>query len=174
MNRPMSIPTRHRQHGAALVVVLVLLLVMTLLGLASLRGTLMEERMSANLLDRSYSFQAVEAALREGEVLASIKPTPPANGCNADGVCSTPDPAQTDRWKDANFAGWRDATVNMGSLTAVPQFFVEYMGEAPSWPKCDSEVPMHASCLKTRYRITARSNQPDRAQVVLQSTYAGS
>ena len=33
-----------RQRGATLVVVLVLLLVMTLLGLASLRGTLLEER----------------------------------------------------------------------------------------------------------------------------------
>lgn len=171
MNR--SSPAIHRQRGAALVVVLVLLLVMTLLGLASLRGTVMEERMSASLLDRSLSFQAVEAALREGEALAATKPTPPASGCTA-GVCATPDPSKPDRWRDASFAGWRTAAVDVGSLTAAPQFFVEYMGEAPSWPKCDSEVPMHASCLKTRYRITARSAQPDRAQVVLQSTFAGS
>ena len=52
-----------RQRGASLVVVLILLLVMTLLGLAVLRGTLLEERMSANLLDRSQNFQAAEAAL---------------------------------------------------------------------------------------------------------------
>lgn len=173
MNRSKPVPMSSRQRGAALVVVLILLLVMTLLGLASLRGTLMEERMSASLYDRSLSFQAVEAALREGERIAFDKPTPPANGCNAE-VCATPDPAQIDRWRDPNFNGWRNATVNVGALTATPQFFIEYMGEAPSWPKCDSEVPMHASCLKTRYRITARSTQPDRAQVVLQSTYAGS
>lgn len=172
MNRPQSLSTSSRQRGAVLVVVLILLLVMTLLGLASLRGTLMEERMSASLYDRSLSFQAVEAALREGEAIAFTRPTPPASGCSQ-GVCSTPDPTKTDRWLDATFNGWRTATVNVGGLTAAPQFFIEYMGEAPSWPKCDSEVPMHASCLKTRYRITARSVQPDRAQVVLQSTYAG-
>lgn len=173
MNRSTAFPAPGRQRGAALVVVLILLLVMTLLGLASLRGTLMEERMSASVYDRSLSFQAVEAALREAEAIAFTRPTPPASGCNA-GVCSTPDPTQTDRWLDPAFNGWRAATVNVGGLTATPQFFIEYMGEAPSWPKCDSEVPMHASCLKTRYRITARSAQPDRAQVVLQSTYAGS
>jgi type IV pilus assembly protein PilX len=172
MNRSSS--AVRRQSGAALVVVLVLLLVMTMLGLASLRGTVMEERMSASLLDRSLSFQAVEAALREGEALAFTKPKPPASGCNSAGVCATPDPSKTDRWRDASFTGWRTADVDVGSLTAKPEFFVEYMGEAPSWPKCDSEMPMHASCLKTRYRITARSSQPDRAQVMLQSTYAGS
>ena len=56
-----------QERGAALIVVLILLLVMTLLGLASLRGTLMEERMSANMYDRSIGFQAAEAALREAE-----------------------------------------------------------------------------------------------------------
>ena len=40
---------QHRQRGVALIVVLILLLIMTLLGLASLRGTIMEERMSSNL-----------------------------------------------------------------------------------------------------------------------------
>ena len=59
------------QRGVALAVVLILLLVMMLLGLASLRGTLMEERMSANQLDRSLSFQAAEAALRKGEEVAA-------------------------------------------------------------------------------------------------------
>ena len=56
-----------RQRGVALLVVLMLLLIMTLLGLASLRGSIMEERMSANLFDRSLMFQAAESALRQGE-----------------------------------------------------------------------------------------------------------
>ena len=58
-----SFPSMRRQQGASLVVVLILLLVMTLLGLAVLRSALLEERMTANLLDRSWSFQAAEAAL---------------------------------------------------------------------------------------------------------------
>src|SRR5690606_30502218 len=67
--RPMSPDIRvpSRQRGASLVVVLILLLVMTLLGLAVLRGTLLEERMSANMFDRSLAFQQAESALREAE-----------------------------------------------------------------------------------------------------------
>lgn len=57
----------YKQTGISLIVVLLLLLVMTLLGLAVLRSTLMEERMSANMYDRSLAFQATEGALREAE-----------------------------------------------------------------------------------------------------------
>src|SRR5690606_40260651 len=65
MNKAIKLPGR--QQGASLVVVLILLLVMTLLGLAVLRGTLLEERMSANMYDRSLAFQQAESALREAE-----------------------------------------------------------------------------------------------------------
>lgn len=56
-----------RESGISLIVVLLLLLVMTLLGLAVLRGTLLEERMSANMYDRSLAFQVAEGALRDAE-----------------------------------------------------------------------------------------------------------
>jgi Tfp pilus assembly protein PilX len=68
----------HAQRGVALLVVLILLLVMSLMAVLSLRGTLMEERASANMMDRSLSFQAAEAALRQGESLAATKPALPA------------------------------------------------------------------------------------------------
>ncbi len=56
-----------KQRGATLLVALVMLIVMTLLGLASIRSTSMQEKMGANLYDRSLAFQAVESALREAE-----------------------------------------------------------------------------------------------------------
>lgn len=56
-----------RESGISLIVVLLLLLVMTLLGLAVLRSTLLEERMSANMYDRSLAFQVAEGALRDAE-----------------------------------------------------------------------------------------------------------
>src|SRR3546814_18855543 len=88
---------RRGECGAALIVRLILLLVMTLLGLASLRGAIMEERMAANMYDRSLGFQAAEAALREAETRllqpATFAAFPTAaNTCNA-GLCSTPVPA---------------------------------------------------------------------------------
>ena len=77
MNRPVAHPGA-RQSGVSLVIVLILLLVMTILGLAVMRGTLLEERMSANMYDRSLAFQQAESALREAE--AAVRASVLANG----------------------------------------------------------------------------------------------
>lgn len=168
----LALSRAYAQRGASLLVVLILLLIMTLLGLAILRGTSLEERMSANLRDRGLGFQAAEAALREGESLASKQPlgTPaPTAGCSA-GVCATPVATDADRWLDSGFGGWLAATKSM-SLAAPASYFVEYMGLAPTWPGCDRKVPVDALCLAPRYRITAKSEADDRAQVILQTNY---
>ncbi len=163
-----------RQSGASLVVVLILLLIMTLLGLAALRGTLLEERMSSNLLDRSLGFQAAEAALREGEALAALQITAPAAaaGCAA-GVCSTPIASALDRWDDPAFAGWVNSTVAVSALAAQPQFFIEFMGNSESWLECnlDPTYGGTALCIRPVYRVTARSEAAGRASVILQSNY---
>jgi len=58
---------RGRQRGVVLVVSLLLLLVLTMLGLAATRGTTLEQRMTTNQNDREVAYQAAEAALRAGE-----------------------------------------------------------------------------------------------------------
>lgn len=158
-----------RQKGVSLVVVLILLLVMTLLGLAVLRGTLLEERMSSNLMDRSLGFQAAESALRRGEAVAATAPTPPSSGCAA-GICSLPVASNTDRWLDSTFAGWVNAPT-VSTLGGTPQYFIEFMGEAPTWPGCDllDESNRSPLCLRPRYRVTAISASAGRAQVLLQT-----
>lgn len=59
--------TRHREQGGTLAIALILLLVMTLLGVQSMRGNIQQERMAANQQDRDLALQAAEAALRIGE-----------------------------------------------------------------------------------------------------------
>ena len=54
---------RHQQ-GVSLLMVLILLVVMSILGVAVLRSSAMQERMSANLRDRNDALQAAEAGLR--------------------------------------------------------------------------------------------------------------
>lgn len=169
-----------RQRGVALLVVLILLLVMTLLGLASLRGSLMEERMSAGLYDRSLAFQASEAALREAETLIAAGGLAfPASGCLA-GLCAErTDVTSTDlaRWADP-LTPWRNSTVALAvdsdgdgtTLATTPQFIIEEMGQAPNWPGCDREIPVNPSCVSPRFRVSARSNEANRSQVILQST----
>lgn len=110
-----------RQRGATLLIALVLLVVMTLLGLSSIRSTSMQERMGANLYDRSLAFQAVESALREAEATISINTVVTnSNGlyCPPNGIppsCAVPGPSAT-----------QSATSGSGGGTAPPEVvFVE-------------------------------------------------
>jgi len=185
----------HPERGVVLLVALVMLLLVTVLGLASVRMLTLEERMAANSFDRNLAFQAAETALREGEALAQLQlqtaNSPNAgspdvamdcntlnNGACAHGLCSPPHPdCKAARWENASFAGWRNARTAASPLaTGTPQFFVEHLGS--TFP-CDPQHPTLHSSLCARYRITARSHDPaapatqGRANVVLQSIYAG-
>ena len=164
------------QRGVALIVSLILLVVMTLLGLAAIRNVTMEERMAGYAYDRSLAFQATEAALRAAELLVeSVKPMPTSGtGCNVVSllmVCDTPAATATPRWQVASFASWHDsATVGTSTLAVTPQYFAEYLGNTfPCNPGSSSDT---MDC--KRYRISARSNDGTngRASVMLQSVYA--
>ena len=184
-----ALRTNDPQGGAALIVALILLVVMTLLSLSGVRTVAMGERMTANTYDRTLAFQAAEAALRFGETKAQEQAdaVPPNKDFSAAGVysdadsacatspctnglCSQPDKDCTDRWRDGAFTGWVNASgLGLTSLvTTPPQYFVEYLGA--TYP-CDVENPGTGALCK-RYRITARSNAADRALIVLQSIYA--
>src|SRR3546814_19526899 len=64
------------------------LLILTLLGIASLRGGIMQERMAATIATRSMSFQVAEAGLRQAELIARDGTvTFPSSGCSA-GRCA--------------------------------------------------------------------------------------
>lgn len=178
-----------RQTGASLVVVLVLLLVVTVLGLAAIRTTLLQERMSSNLFDRSLSFQAAETALREAQVaiqqgmLGTSNPASIAGVVNCDPdilasgtACASIPPANA-TWINAASA----TTSPLGPGT--PQYYVEYMGkftyddyysQGRSANSAQYSAPGSGGPLRHYFRVTARSHNPagsDRAVVVLQSNF---
>lgn len=172
-------PGRQQQRGIALFVVLMLLLVITLLGLSSLRSTVMEERMSANMFDRSLGFQAAESALREAEARVALSATRaafPASGCT-EGLCAEPPPPDgkvdtLQRWLDPGFSGWFSANSALApAASGPPQYIAEAMAPGSNWPGCHLLLPLDPLCESPRYRITARSGAAgtDRAQVILQS-----
>ena len=185
MNKATDMQFPRSQRGAALMVVLILLLIMTLLGLTSLRGTMMEQRMSANAYDRNLSFQAAEAALREGEAVLApgVDVTQFSAGCT-NGMCTqqTAATGTLERWSNSattwqNVSGTTLTTQLATEAGAgTPQYIIEYMGTAPNWAGCDQEIPIHPNCLTPRYRVTARNANPtlvgDRSIVYLQSNYA--
>jgi len=55
--------TTDRQTGSALIVSLVILLVLTIIGVSSIGGTNLEERMASNFQNTAITFQAAESAI---------------------------------------------------------------------------------------------------------------
>src|SRR5690606_23046410 len=106
-------PRRHQQ-GITLVVVLILLVVMSVLGLAVLRSSAMQERMSANLRDRNEAMQAAETGLLKAQedvirgtfndMWNGSSDFPTLRGamtCAADGLCDRSDPNVPAQWETA-------------------------------------------------------------------------
>jgi type IV pilus assembly protein PilX len=156
-----------------MIVSLVLLVIVTLLALGSLRGVVLQSRMSGTTTDRSLAFAAAEAALRDAERRAAVVDTAtfPAIGC-ADGLCATPAAADAPRWMDDAFAGWRTSTAAAPTDAATPVAIVEDMGDAPNWAGCENEIPRQPNCSTRRYRVSARSTADGRATVLVQSQVA--
>lgn len=61
------IQQREKQQGAALIVSLLLLIMLTIVGITSMSNTRLEQQMSGNSQDKRLSFQMAELALRDGE-----------------------------------------------------------------------------------------------------------
>ena len=164
-----SFPARQAQRGITLLVVLVLLLILSLLGVAVLRGSAMQERMSANQRDRSLAFQAAETAMRYAQenVLGAGTwdvsiPTP--TDCGNVSVCPS---GSAPVWRTVPTAAFDFAAAGLG---AAPEFWVEYLGVGPGRKGSCDQLPLPLDCSSPMYRINARSRADGRADVVMQST----
>lgn len=69
MSQRSNSPSAHRPRGSTLMVSLMILIVLTLLVLASIRGSTLLERLVGNSRQLDQAFQTAEAALRQGESL---------------------------------------------------------------------------------------------------------
>jgi type IV pilus assembly protein PilX len=65
--RKTTVFSHSQQRGAVLIIALMMLLLLTIIGLSSMRGTVLQENMAGNMRDSSLALQASEAALRKGE-----------------------------------------------------------------------------------------------------------
>lgn len=173
-----------RQRGVALVVALLLLLVITIVGLAAVRSTTMQQKMTSNFLDRQIAFQGAEAALRQGEVAVqaatstgSFYNCSPTSGNN----CLV-NPMTDSNVPTGQYVTVGQSSFDAGTLSASqPQYVVEYLGnfQIPSpvvsqVSSCSGYGPCSSNGSADFFRITARSgpaNAGDRATVTLQSIY---
>lgn len=184
-----SISTPNRQGGVALVVALILLTVITLIGLAAIRSTTLQQRMTANFYDREIAFQSAEAALNAAEFALQNNTAVIARDCGSASVGCYANP-----FTDPGLPTGSIQTVPLGSASgeftpgtnaaAQPQYVIENMG---TWANTTNGTGFRNTANATQYgaqgislssiyyRITVRSGNPTavgaRAVVTLQALY---
>lgn len=134
-----------RQHGAVLIVSLLILLVMTVLGIAAMGTTTLQERMANNNRQQQVAFQAAEAALRAAESFLSANVTDlaslttnfnsgaPVAGLYAErapivGVATHPLPGGFSIYDDSDWAASGVEVITVPNVTRKPRYIVQYIG----------------------------------------------
>ena len=176
--RSMALPSYkriHRQRGAALIVSLVFLLILTIISVASMQTATLQERMAGNMKEDTIAFQAAEAALRTGENFIANGILPSFNGTN--GLFeSCPDP-DDDRaaclnpdWRDYASEGWVVTAVNVAGVAKQPEYIIQELnGVENKMVVLDSDRPVSKAGF---FRIIARGyGASDRSMVVLTTTF---
>jgi type IV pilus assembly protein PilX len=167
---------RRRQRGAVLAVSLILLLVITLIAVSSMQGTVLEEKMAGNSLDRNLAFQSAESAVREAEM--SIEGIASLGGFNGTAgkfgrTNPEPDPTYASTWSDNT--QHIDAQESYGAY-APPQYFLKHFTTVTG-----TEGALNMSGYGdnkgtgdvTIFKITARGTggNSDSAEVILRTYY---
>ena len=177
-----------RQHGTALILSLVFLLLLTILGITAVTTSTLQEKMAGNMKDQNISFQAAESGLRDGEaqiltlasasILASgLLPIPDTTGSS--GVFSTDSvDALNDTWwgsfptysggksKEYGVAGTQEIT----QAAADPRYAIEMAGFQKD--SLDAPTTYKPNPGMTYYRIWSRGvGGTSTAQSALQSTF---
>lgn len=181
-----SCPVAWQQKGVALIMALVMLVIVTLIGLAGIRETVLQERMAGNLYDRAIAMQSAEFAMAAAEkylyetARSTVRGNSKITDCTVDGANCKGVP-------DANSANWID--IPLGSFnedlqaSGNAQYHIQYMGlksgmaatdtsQSASPPQYGSTGGGSSAMNMTQnaiYLVTARSSEPtdDRAVVVL-------
>jgi type IV pilus assembly protein PilX len=161
-------PRRHREHGGALIVALVLLLVMTVLGVTAMRNTTLQERMAGNLRDNNLAFQAAERALREGETFLQQPTVPPFTGAN--GLLQAEDGAgSADFWNTFDWAGNGRVAAGITGVARDPLYVIEELPPVAAEGGSERFGPLPDVAF---YRVTAQAvGGTQDAVSILQSTY---
>jgi type IV pilus assembly protein PilX len=159
------------EKGAALIISMIFLLVLTIIGLAGMDVTGLEEKMAGNMRDRNIAFQAAEAALRDGENYLQTQAILPAFD-GSDGLYSL----TTNGDKNWNIVTWSSSAAvrsytgpGFSELNSTAAYIIEDLAAASSNDSLEAGVPVDN---KRYYRITARAEGlSSTTAVMLQTVY---
>ncbi|WP_413661961.1 PilX N-terminal domain-containing pilus assembly protein [Methylophaga thalassica] len=167
----------YKQSGAALVVSLVMLLLLTMIGIFAMRTGVMEEKMTANQIDRDIAFKAAEIALRAGEGVVLNWANLPICSANGATGCWTrnamnPAPANAAPWWQQRDSAWWSlngtAVARPQGASTNPRYIIEEikkLGNANG-----NQATEYIEGQPKFYRITARGVGGSAQSVVLLQT----
>jgi len=174
-----NIPDQSSQRGWVLIIGLVVLVMLTIIAMALMRTTLLEEKMAGASRDINLSFEAAEIALRGAETFIesqsdeSVFTTTDAGlyaqGTSLDDI--EPAPFGTN-WGDDNSQVLSSAPAG---VTSAPRYMIKKVGE--SGGEGSLNIGGYGETDLTQksviYRITARgTGGNDSTQTILRSHYA--
>ena len=162
------------QRGAALIVGLLMLVVMTLIGVSAMQTDLLEEKMAGNQRDLDLAFQAAESTLRDGENWLrdqTDEPVPDANATNGVFTFDALD-ANGSWWETiGNWDSSGTAFNDISGVNSAPLRVIEGAGFIT-----DGSLTIGQNTGQTPrllYRITARgTGGTDSARAIVQTIYA--
>lgn len=169
-------PSIKQQQGAVLVIGLIMLLLLTIIGMSSIRGTDMQERMAGNARDHNLAFQATEAAVRSAEnYLSGASISIYANGAGYyQDLTGSTSPIQ---WSATD---WNTKSVKLADNTLVgiseqPKYAIEQLEVTISPGNYGSAVDQQSvdsMAEREVYRITARGlGGTENSEALIQATF---
>ncbi|WP_373083410.1 PilX N-terminal domain-containing pilus assembly protein [Zhongshania sp.] len=164
-----------RQSGAALIVSLVFMLILTIISIASMQTATLQERMAGNMKDNTIAFQAAEAALRLAEVDLKSGVVGVFDGTGGR-YLSCPDPGDTRTacaspdWADYKSSGWKVLVNKVPDVSKQPEYIIQQLNRASS-----KDTVLDSDRVVARdgfFRVIARGyGASDRNMVVLTTTF---
>lgn len=164
----------HRQHGAALITSLVILLTLTILGVTAMSGSSLQELMAGNFQDKNFAFDAAESALVAAEKQVDSWVVPPLPDNNGSNGVFTPNLFGDFEYTAFDNAVWANGTPYSLPVESPvennPMYIIEEYGFAPA--NADYRYGVTREAGVTLYRITARgTGQSNSTIVMVQSIY---
>jgi type IV pilus assembly protein PilX len=186
-HNPRPRPRVASQRGMSLFPAMVFLLVLTMLGVAALGSSAMQERMAGNAKDMNIAFQAAEAGLRDAEndIDANITQATVFTSACTNGLCTPPSewasPSSTDiskliDWSNAGLTrmyGANTGAAAFPSVAAQPVYVIELVSKLP--PSAGGSVGIGIAPANTGgrvYRVTVlATGARAESRAILQSAY---
>lgn len=169
------INTPKAQRGVVLIVGLIMVLLISLIALAAIRGSGLQELMAGNVRDRNLAFQAAEAGLREAEARFAPGATRPQFDGSDIGFVEALDGSTNSSYWD-NY-GWTNQSVqtslSLDGVSQAPRYVVEEVIHTPVAGSDGGSIEFNPNnnTPETLYRITALGyGATDGSTVILQST----